>query len=140
MRKVKLVPVLVAIAFTTFLILSSVLTLCAQEKRELPKRAVLMKNDLGTVPGHEGIVSQVELAPGVQEAKHTHPGELLGYVQEGTLTLHVEGKPIATLNAGQAFFVPADTVHWGENEGKTPNKVISTFVVPKGKPLTSPAK
>ena len=140
MNRSKLVPVLVAIAFTTFLLLFSVLALSAQEKSELPKRAVLVKNDLGTVPGHEGVVSQVELAPGVQEAKHTHPGELLGYVQEGTLTLHVEGKPTATVNAGQAFFVPADAVHWGENEGKTPCKVIATFVVPKGKPLTSPVK
>jgi quercetin dioxygenase-like cupin family protein len=140
MRKVNII-LLAAIAFATFLILSSVLALRAQEKGEgVPKRAVLMKNDLGTVPGHEGVVSLVELAPGVREPKHTHPGELLGYVQEGTLTLHVEGKPTATVNAGQAFFVPADTVHWGENEGKTLCKVISTFVVPKDKPLSSPAK
>jgi len=102
--------------------------------------AVLMKNDLGTVAGHEGVVSTVELAPGVREPKHTHPGELLGYVQEGTISVHVDGKPTATVNAGQAFFVPADTVHWGENEGKTLCKVIATFVVPKDKPLSSPAK
>jgi quercetin dioxygenase-like cupin family protein len=130
----------VAIAFTAFLILSSVPALRAQEKRELPKRTVLLKNDLGTVPGHEGIVSEVELAPRVEEPKHTHPGELLGYVREGNLKLYVQGKPTETVKAGHAFFVPADTVHWGECEGTTPCKVISTFVVPKGKPLTTPAK
>ena len=130
----------IAIAFTTFLMLSSVPALRAQEKRELPKRTVLMKTDLATVPGHEGIVSLVELAPGAGEAKHTHPGELLVYVLEGTLTVHVEGKPTATFNPGQAFLIPAETVHWGENEGKTLSKVISMFVVPKDKPLTTPAK
>ena len=129
-----------AIAFATFLILSCVAALHAQEKRDLPKRTVLMTNDLSTVPGHEGIVSEVELAPGVIEAKHTHPGELLGYVLEGALKLYVEGKPTRTVKAGQAFFVPADTVHWGENAGQALCKVVSTLVVPKGKPLTSPAK
>jgi quercetin dioxygenase-like cupin family protein len=129
-----------AIVFAMFVILSCVPALHAQENRPLPKRTVLMTNDLGTFPGHQGVVSEVELAPGVKEAKHTHPGELLGYVQQGALTLYVEGKPTTTVKAGQAFFVPANTVHWGENEGKTACKVTSTLVVPKGQPLTSPAK
>jgi len=137
LRKVNII-LLVAIAFTAFL--SSVLALRAQEKSDLPKRTVLMTNDLGTVPGHEAIVSDVELAPGVKETRHTHPGELLGYVREGTLTLHVEGKPTTTVTAGQAYFVPADTVHWANCDGPTACKLISTFVVPKGKPLTTPAK
>ncbi len=118
---------------------ASVAGLHAQENRE-PKRTSLIKNDLSTVPDHEGIMGRVEMAPGVQEAKHTHPGELFGYVQAGTLTLHVEGKPAANLDAGQAFFVPANTVHWGENKGQMPCAVIATMVVPKGKPVTSTAK
>jgi quercetin dioxygenase-like cupin family protein len=140
MNRSKLLPMLVAIASAACLMWSSVLALRAQEKREGPKRAVLMKTDLASVPGHEAILGQVELAPGLKEERHTHPGELIGYVQEGTLTLHVEGKPTETLKPGQAFMVPANTVHWGQNEGKSPCKVLATMVVAKDKPVTSPAK
>jgi quercetin dioxygenase-like cupin family protein len=126
-----------------FLMLSAGPAVHAQtrgEQPQLPRRKVLLTSDLGTVPGHEGIVSAVDLAPGVKEARHTHPGELLGYVLEGTVKLNVEGKPTTTVKSGQAFFVPAETVHWGECQEPTSCRVISTFVVPKGKPLATPAK
>ena len=139
MSRSRLVLVQMALGIAAVLALSLVPVLHAQKKGEI-RRTVLNKVDLGTVPGHEGVTTLVELAPGAREEKHTHPGELLGYVQEGTLMLNVEGKPAATLKAGQAFLVPAETIHWGENEGNAPCKVVATFVVPKDKPLASPAK
>ena len=138
MKRSKLIPVMVGVVFATFLALSSVLTLHAQQIGEI-KRNMLTKQDL-SAPGREGILTMAELAPGAREAKHTHPGELFVYVQEGTITQNMEGTPTMTVNAGEAYFVPAEKVHWAECAEKSPCKVLVTFVVEKGKPLSSPAK
>ena len=111
----------------------------AQDKGEI-KRKVLTKVELTSAPGHEAVLSQVELAPGAAEGKHSHPGELLGYVEEGTLTLRVEGKPAKTAKRGESFFVPAGAVHWGVNETNGPVKLIAALILEKGKPPSSPAK
>jgi len=81
-----------------------------------------------------------EFAPGVAAGKHTHPGEELGYVLEGTVQLEIAGQPPRTLNAGDSFFVPAGIVHDGKNTGTGPTKVLATYIVEKGKPVASPAK
>jgi quercetin dioxygenase-like cupin family protein len=81
-----------------------------------------------------------EFVPGGAAGKHTHPGEELGYVLEGSLLLEVEGQPPRTLKAGDVFFIPAGTVHDGKNVGSGPAKVLATYVVEKGKPVASPAK
>ena len=81
-----------------------------------------------------------EFVPGGAAGKHTHPGEELGYVMEGTLLLEVAGQPPRTLKAGEVFFIPAGTVHDGKNVGSGPAKVLATYIVEKGKPVASPAK
>jgi len=81
-----------------------------------------------------------EFVPGGVAGRHTHPGEELGYVMEGTLQLDVEGQPPRTLKAGESFFIPANTVHDGKNVGSGPAKVLATYIVEKGKPVASPAK
>jgi quercetin dioxygenase-like cupin family protein len=138
MKHSKLIPVMVAVVFATFLALSSVLTLHAQQIGEI-KRNVLTKQDL-SAPGREGLLVLVELAPGAREARHTHPGELFAYVQEGAIIQNQEGTPTVTVKAGEAYFVPTGTVHWAECAGPTPCKVLVAFVLEKGKPLSSPAK
>ena len=111
----------------------------AQDKGEI-KRKMLTKQDLTSAPGHEAVLSQVEFAPGAAEGKHTHPGELLGFVDQGTVTLFVEGQPEKTVKRGESFFVPAGTVHWGENHSKEPARVVATLILEKGKPPSSAAK
>lgn len=106
-----------------------------------PKRTVLDKHDL-SVPDREGVLVLTELPPGAREPRHTHPGDLFAYVQEGTMTLNREGggTPTTTLKAGEVFFVPAGQIHWGINNGDTPVKIIVTFFAEKGKPLTTPVQ
>jgi quercetin dioxygenase-like cupin family protein len=138
MNRANLMAVIVVVVFVTCLTLSWAPALHAQQTGA--KRTILTKQDLSNFPAHEGVVAEVEFTPGAREPKHTHPGDIFGYVQEGTLTLSVEGKPIATVKAGEVFFVPAGKVHWAENAGERPVKVVATFVVEKGKPLTSPVQ
>ena len=133
MNRWKSMVAVFVIMFVTLLALSS-------PQPSGAKRNIIMKQDLSNFPGHEGVVAQVELAPGAQEPKHTHPGDIFGYVQEGTLTLDVDGQGTASVKPGEVFFVPAGKVHWGKNEGTRPIKIITTFLVEKGKPLVSPAQ
>ncbi|HXB53233.1 MAG TPA: cupin domain-containing protein [Vicinamibacteria bacterium] len=138
MNRSSLTAVTVIVVFATFLTLSWTPALDAQQAGA--KRTILTKQDLSNFPAHEGVVAQVEFTPGAREPKHTHPGDVFGYVHEGTLTVSIEGRPTATVKSGEVFFVPAGKVHWAENAGETPVKVLATFVVEKGKPLTSPAQ
>jgi quercetin dioxygenase-like cupin family protein len=81
-----------------------------------------------------------EFAPGIAAGKHTHPGEELGYMLEGTLLLEIEGEAPRTLKAGDSFFVPPGRPHDGKNVGSGPAKVLATYIVEIGKPVASPAK
>ncbi len=102
-------------------------------------RKMLQNQPLGT-PDRVAVQVIAEFQPGVAAGRHTHPGEELGYVLEGTLLLEVDGQPPRTLNAGDSFFVPAGIVHDGRNVGSGPAKVLATYIVEKGKPVASPAK
>jgi quercetin dioxygenase-like cupin family protein len=102
-------------------------------------RALLQDQTL-SVPGRHAVVARAEFVPGGQAGKHTHPGEELGYVVEGTLELSIEGQPPKTLKAGDVFFVPAGVVHDGRNTGKGKAVVLATYIVETGKPVATPAK
>jgi quercetin dioxygenase-like cupin family protein len=72
--------------------------------------------------------------------KHTHPGEEIGYVVEGSLELIIEGQPARTLKAGEGFVVPASTVHEGKAVGSGKTVVLATYVIEKGKPVATMVK
>jgi len=102
------------------------------------KRTVLQQVDL-SVPGREAVTAVAELQPGVAAGRHTHPGEEVGYILEGTVLVEQEGKPPATLKAGQTFLIAAGAVHNATNKGQGPARVLATYIVEKGKPLATPA-
>lgn len=100
-------------------------------------RKVLTQQDL-PIPGNYSLVLvSVEIPVGGREGRHTHPGALVVYVQEGAFTLDHEGKPTVTYKAGETFSVEAGKIHEGINKGATPAKGLASFVVPKGQPLTT---
>jgi quercetin dioxygenase-like cupin family protein len=98
------------------------------------RRTDLQRHDLGD-PGREVIQVRVELDPGVAFGRHTHPGEEIVYVLEGTLEYEVEGKPPVTLKAGEVLFIPAGTIHAAKNVGSGNGAELATYIVEKGKPL-----
>ena len=103
------------------------------------KRTDLQRHDM-SIPGREAIQVRVEIAPGVAFPKHTHPGEEIIYVLEGSLEYEVEGKPPVTLKAGGVLFIPAGTIHAAKNVGSTNAAELATYIVEKGKPLVVLAK
>jgi quercetin dioxygenase-like cupin family protein len=98
------------------------------------KRTDLQRQDL-SVPGREVVQVRVDFAPGVAFGKHSHPGEEIVYVLEGSLEYQVEGKAPVTLKAGEVLFIPAGTIHAAKNVGKGNGAELATYIVEKGKPL-----
>ncbi len=103
------------------------------------QRTIVEKSDV-SVPGREAVIAHVEIAPGARAGRHTHPGEEISYVEEGTGELLIDGKPARALKAGDGFVVPAGAIHDARNTGSQPLKVVAIYLVEKGKPMATPAK
>ena len=101
-------------------------------------RKLLSQSD-GPMPGYTTITMEVEIEPNVMIGRHTHPGIEAGYVVEGELDLPIEGQPNKKLKPGDGFHVPPNTPHAGGPNGSKKAKLVSTYIVEKGKPLASPA-
>jgi quercetin dioxygenase-like cupin family protein len=101
-------------------------------------RTDLQRHDL-SVPSREVLQARVDFAPGASFPRHTHPGEEIIYVLQGTLEYEVAGKAV-TLKAGDVLFVPYGTVHAARNVGTGPAAELATYVIEKGKPLTELVK
>jgi quercetin dioxygenase-like cupin family protein len=123
-----------------FLLLAAIGGLAATLYAQQPgfTRKMMQDHEVSATNRH-AVQVVAEFVPGGAAGKHTHPGEELGYILEGTLLLEIAGQPPRTLKAGDVFFIPAGTVHDGKNIGTGPAKVLATYVVEKGKPVASPA-
>jgi len=102
------------------------------------KRSIVERADL-SIANREAVVARVEIEPGVTAGRHTHPGDEIAYVLEGEGELLIDGRAPRKLRAGDAFVVPAGTVHDARNTGTTTIRVLGVYLVEKGKPLASPA-
>jgi len=98
----------------------------------------LQRHDLG-IAGREVLQARVDFAPGASFPRHRHPGEEIIYVIAGSLEYEVAGKWV-TIKAGEVLFVPDGVVHAARNSGKNPAAELATYVLEKGKPLTTFAK
>ena len=110
----------------------------AQQQTGL-RRTELQRHDI-SAPGREVVQARVEFDPGHGIPRHTHPGEEVVYVLEGTVEYQLDGKPPMTLKAGQAGFVPAGVVHSARNTGSGVTAEVATYIVEKGKPLITMVK
>ena len=78
------------------LVIGSAFALPVGQAQQVGARRIdLQRHDL-SVTGREVIQTIVELAPGTTAPRHTHPGEEIIYVLEGTWEYTVEGKPPVT--------------------------------------------
>ncbi len=103
------------------------------------KRTDLQRHDL-SIPGREVIQVRVDFDPGYVSPRHTHFGEEVIYVLEGTLVYEVAGRPPTTYKAGDVLLVPAGAIHSVKNVGSGNGAELATYVVEKGKPLITLVK
>ena len=121
---------------STLLFVASMGTLIAQQPTVI--RTELQRADM-SVAGREGITARAEIPLGGATGRHTHPGEEISYLAEGTITLEIEGSPARQLKAGDVFFIPSGAIHNATAVGGRA-VVIANYIVTKGQPLATPAK
>ena len=108
----------------------------ADDLKPQPRREILNRYDQSGVVGKEIVVGTAVIPAGAAIDYHTHPGDEIGFVLKGTLTLKTRGQPDRVLHAGDSFFNVRGAMHSvaadPNGEGGT---AVSTWVVDKGKPL-----
>ena len=82
----------------------------------------------------------VQLERGTSAPRHSHPGEEIIYVLEGTWEYTLDGKPPVIVKAGEVLFVAAGTIHSARIVGTGRGRELATYIVEKGKPLITLAK
>lgn len=123
-------------SFAVVLVIASTAFVTAQQPGFT--RTVLQQSDL-SIPGREAITARVEFVAGASVGRHTHFGEEIAYVSEGTIEVETDGA-MKTVTAGQAFVIPAGKPHNATNKGAGKAILVVTYVVEKGKPLATPFK
>jgi quercetin dioxygenase-like cupin family protein len=101
------------------------------------KRTPVQQGDL-SIAGREAVQAIAEVSPGSESGRHTHPGDEVAYVLEGTVTIEMQGKPAVVKKAGEGLIIPAGTIHNARNTSKSVAKVLATYVIEKGKPVATP--
>lgn len=99
------------------------------------ERRILLRHDLD-VPGREALLVEVRIAAGAREGRHTHSGTVLAHVLEGELAFEMDGEAPRRFGPGDSTLIEPGRVHEGINDGSVPVRLLATFVVEKGKPLT----
>jgi quercetin dioxygenase-like cupin family protein len=101
-------------------------------------RKVLSQMD-GPAPGYVTVLVEATIEAGVSVGRHTHPGIESAYVLEGGFELPIQGQQTRMIKPGDGFQVPPETPHAGGPPPAAKTRILSTYVVEKGKPLASPA-
>ncbi|WP_433777933.1 cupin domain-containing protein [Flavobacterium anhuiense] len=103
------------------------------------KRIDLQKHDLST-PGKEMVQARIDFEAHSAFGKHSHPGEEVIYVVEGSLEYQIEGEKPVTLKAGEVLFIPTGVVHSAKNNTNAKASELATYIVEKGKPILTMKK
>ena len=108
----------------------------ASAEEPLKAGTVLARTELANAKGMEAILVLRVLPPGVASGMHTQSGTEIVYIQEGSVTLEMKGKPPVKVNAGEAFHTTAGEVHNVKNESATaPAKALAFYIAKKGAKL-----
>lgn len=97
----------------------------------------------GTFDGENGsqdfVTVMITLPVGSSSGWHSHPGQVTGIVQAGTLTIYKGNNPChgRTYSAGQAFTEYPSKIYDGVNLGSVPATVFVTF---RGVPVGGSAR
>ena len=126
------------VSVATMIAASAVTLHVVQARQAGAKRTELQRHDLSAA-GREVIQVRVDLESGQTFPNHTHPGEEMIYVLEGTWEYVIAGKRV-TAKPGDVLFVPAGTIHSAKNVGSGNAAELATYVVEKGQPLLTMVK
>ena len=115
-----------------------VAAVCAATLSAQIKRTVLQQVDT-SIPGREVVTARADFPAGGTTGMHTHPGDEISFVAEGSVEIVMMDGSSKTYAKGEAFNVIGGKPHDAKAvEG--PAVVIANYVIEKGKPATTPVK
>ena len=79
----------------------------------------------------------LEFAPGAATPFHTHPGIVMVTVVAGEITFNLEGVD-HVYKAGESFVEVPNQVGQARNAGTAPARVMASYLLPQGAPLSMP--
>ena len=102
--------------------------------------STLVTKALAGIPGKEGSLLRVELAPGSVGSAHRHNANVFVYVLEGSIVMQVKGGKEVTLGPGETFTETPDDIHVvSRNASKTKPAVFLAFLIKDtGAPVVVP--
>lgn len=82
-------------------------------------------------------IKRITIEPGAGTGKHCHYGNLIGVVEQGTLTHYAPIYPsgVHDYHTGDSLTEGSGYVHEGKNEGDEAVVLLVTYVTPEGQPL-----
>src|SRR5215211_2367671 len=80
-------------------------------------RRTEVQRSASSIPGREIVQVLTVIPVGVESGWHTHPGEEVGYILAGTVTMAIRGRDTLTLHAGEGFLIPPGVPHDARDVG-----------------------
>jgi quercetin dioxygenase-like cupin family protein len=90
-----------------------------------------------SIPGRIVVQVRTEIPAGVSSGWHTHPGEEVGYIVQGSVQMEIEGSATLQLHAGDGFLIPPGVAHNATDLGPEVGQMLSTYLVTPDEPLAS---
>jgi quercetin dioxygenase-like cupin family protein len=100
-------------------------------------RRTEVQHRTSSIPGRDIVQVRTEIPVGVASGWHTHPGEEVGYIVEGTVRMEIAGQEALLLHAGSGFLIPPGTPHDAHDLGPGTGVMLSTYLVDPNQPLSS---
>jgi quercetin dioxygenase-like cupin family protein len=117
-----------------FMLLSSVCVLLpfpflvsGSDDDPVAKETPLMTKVLPDVPGKEGLIEKVVLAPGEVVPAHRHNADVFVYVLQGAMITQLKGGKPQTIHAGEVYYESPTDVHIGSRNAST--EQLATLLV-----------
>ncbi len=134
MWKARLFPVISIVAAVAVGTLA-VQNLGASENPPKAKTKLLLEQKLEGLPGYKVQVVLIDGPPGWVGSKHYHPGNLFGYVFEGTYHVNFADMTSRTIGAGEVFYEGPNSVMRSKKASSTEwTKEIVFQILPEDQP------
>src|SRR6478752_219045 len=108
----------------------------ADELRGRLKRTEI-QHASSSIPGRDIVQVLTEIPVDVSSGWHHHPGEEVGYIVAGTVRMERRDGDTTVLNAGDGFLIPPGVPHNATDLGPDTGRMLSTYIVRTGEPVST---
>jgi quercetin dioxygenase-like cupin family protein len=96
-----------------------------------------VQHESSSIPGRDIVQVLTEIPVNVSSGWHHHPGEEVGYIVAGTVRMERRDGETTVLNAGDGFLIPPGVPHNATDLGPGTGRMLSTYIVETGAPVST---